>query len=120
MPKVIWFEIRADDPERAMKFYGKTFGWKFERFGDMEYWVAKAGPEEHGIEGAIQPRTKDGQPVVNTIYVPDVDEAIGKIERNGGKIVQPKTEVPKAGTIAFFLDTEGNMHGIIHPHMPEE
>jgi predicted enzyme related to lactoylglutathione lyase len=28
MPKVIWFEIPADDPGRAIKFYEDVFGWK--------------------------------------------------------------------------------------------
>jgi len=24
---IIWFEIPADDPERAKRFYGTLFGW---------------------------------------------------------------------------------------------
>jgi hypothetical protein len=30
MPRVIWFEIPADDPDRAAKFYEDVFGWKIE------------------------------------------------------------------------------------------
>jgi len=26
---IVWFEIPADDIERAQKFYGALFGWKF-------------------------------------------------------------------------------------------
>ncbi|MGZ7109599.1 MAG: VOC family protein, partial [Methanobacterium sp.] len=30
MSKVIHFEIPAEDPERAIKFYEDVFGWKIE------------------------------------------------------------------------------------------
>src|SRR2546429_10018685 len=36
---IVWFEIPADNVERAKKFYGALFGWKIEKFpGQMEYW----------------------------------------------------------------------------------
>jgi predicted enzyme related to lactoylglutathione lyase len=30
MPKIMHFEIAADDPKRAMTFYEKVFGWKYD------------------------------------------------------------------------------------------
>jgi uncharacterized protein len=50
MSSIVWFEIPADDVERAKAFYGALFGWKIEKFpGQMEYWhigpaAAKALP----------------------------------------------------------------------------
>ena len=32
MPRVIHFEIPADDPDRAAKFYGNVFGWKLDKW----------------------------------------------------------------------------------------
>ena len=29
---IVWFEIPADNVERARKFYGALFGWKIEKF----------------------------------------------------------------------------------------
>jgi predicted enzyme related to lactoylglutathione lyase len=29
---VVWFEIPADNVNRARTFYGKLFGWKIEKF----------------------------------------------------------------------------------------
>jgi len=29
---IVWFEIPADNVDRARTFYGKLFGWKIERF----------------------------------------------------------------------------------------
>ncbi len=116
MAKVSWFELSADDPKRAMKFYEKVFGWKFEKLEGGDYWLATTGEEkEPGINGAIMPRKPQSAPVVNTINVSDIDEAIKKIEKNGGKVIVPKMEVEMAGTLAYFMDTEGNMHGVLQP-----
>lgn len=114
MPKVIWFELSADQPKKVMEFYSKVFGWKFERYQNQEYWiVAGGGKEELGIDGAIQPRRTKGAAIVNTISVSNIGETIKKIEKNGGKVVVPKMEIPMMGTLAYFEDTEGNMHGIM-------
>ena len=116
MPRVMWFELNADDPKRAMDFYQKAFGWTFEKYGNQEYWLAKTGEkDEPGIDGAIQPRRTKGATVVNTINVKNIDESIKKIEKNGGKVAVPKMEIPMMGTLAYFVDTEGNMHGIMQP-----
>ena len=32
MPRVVHFEIHADDPERAIRFYHSVFGWNFTPF----------------------------------------------------------------------------------------
>ncbi|HEX6067919.1 MAG TPA: VOC family protein [Nitrososphaera sp.] len=31
MPRPIHFDITADDPKRAIKFYETAFGWKFQK-----------------------------------------------------------------------------------------
>jgi uncharacterized protein len=117
MPKVSHFEIGADDPERAMSFYKKVFGWKFEEYGGQNnYWLATAGEkEENGINGAIQPRTGFGSSVVNTITVKDIDETTRDIEENGGTVVVPMMEIPKIGKLIYFKDTEENVFGAIQP-----
>jgi uncharacterized protein len=52
MNRPIHFEIPAEKPERAMRFYEKVFGWKFERWGGpMEYWTINTGTSEPGING---------------------------------------------------------------------
>ena len=52
MNRPIHFEIPAEKPERAIKFYEKVFGWKFERWnGPMEYWNISTGDSQPGING---------------------------------------------------------------------
>jgi hypothetical protein len=74
--------------------------------------LARTGDKkEPGIDGAIQSRQKPGDTVVNTIDVTDLDETIKKIEKNGGKIVVPKMDIPRVGTMVYFMDTEGVVQG---------
>ena len=113
MTKVIHFEISAKDTERAVKFYQAVFGWQVNKFGSMDYWLVKAGDDkEIGINGAISAESKF-KGTVNTISVPSYEEAAKKIVEAGGKILSPKTAVPKIGYMSYCKDTEGNVFGIM-------
>ncbi|MFX0041969.1 MAG: VOC family protein [Candidatus Hodarchaeota archaeon] len=115
IPKVVHFEINADDPVRAKAFYENVFKWKIEKWeGPMEYWVIEAGEEsEEGINGGLQKREDSEDQIFNYIKVPSVDETSKKIEDNGGNLVSPKIAVPGIGYFYMFKDTEGNKLGIM-------
>ena len=115
MPKVIHFEINADDPLRAKKFYEDVFKWKIEHWeGPMDYWTIDAGEEgEEGIGGGLQKREKPEDQIFNYIGVSSVDEISKKIEKSGGTLVSPKIAVPTVGYFYMFKDTEGNTLGIM-------
>jgi len=114
MPRVIHFEIHADEPERASEFYRRVFGWEITNWGGpMPYWLASTGPdEEPGINGAIKDRD-EGLSIVNTIDVPSVDEFLEKVQAAGGKALTQKMTIPGIGYNAYCNDTEGNVFGII-------
>lgn len=114
MTRVIHFEIHADDPERAVKFYKKAFGWKIDKWmGPSDYWLVSTGNgRRRGINGAIMRRVKRGS-TWNTIDVPSVDRFIKRVVKAGGKVVQKKTTVPGVGYMAYCKDTEGNVFGIM-------
>lgn len=114
MTRVVHFEVPAEDPDRAVKFYTAVFNWKIEKWaGPVDYWLVTTGNEgEPGINGAIMRGTEQSR-ITNTIDVPSVDDFITKIIANGGKVVQPKTPVPGIGYMAYFEDTEGNTFGIM-------
>ena len=114
MPRVVHFEISADDPERAISFYEGIFGWKINKWdGPIEYWLVSTGAEGPGIDGGIMRREPAIDNTVNTIDVPDIDEYIAKIERAGGQLAQPKMTIPGVGYAAYLKDTEGNIFGIM-------
>jgi len=114
MPRIIHFEINADDPKRATEFYKKVFGWKVKKWeGPTDYWLVTTGDEKQpGIDGAIMERMKKAT-TINTIDVPSVDEFIKKIEKARGKPVSEKTVIPGVGYFAYCKDTEGNIFGIM-------
>jgi len=98
MPRVVYFEIPAEKPERAVKFYKKVFNWKIEKWaGPMDYWLVTTGEDkEPGIDRAITPK-ENLAATTNTVDVPSVDDFLKKITEAGGKVVQVKMAVPGVG-----------------------
>jgi hypothetical protein len=118
MPRVIHFEIPAEQPERALEFYRAVFGWKAQKWeGAEDYWLLTTGADhEPGINGGLMRRKDPAQPVAHSIDVPSVDEFTAKITEHGGKVVLPKMLIPGVGHLAYCQDTEGNIFGIFQAH----
>ena len=117
MPRVVHFELPADDPQRATAFYRDVFGWSAQRWeGPQEYWLINTGPEgEPGINGGLARRSDVAPGTVNTIGVPSLDEYVSRVERSGGRVVLPKMAVPGVGWLAYCTDTESNTFGMMQP-----
>lgn len=115
--RVSHFEINAEEPERAAKFYREVFGWQIEKWkGPIDYWLIKTGPDdEPGINGGLMKRMEPNATTINIVEVLSVDELTRRITEKGGKIVVPKMAVPGVGYIAYCQDTEGNTFGIMEP-----
>ena len=107
---LVWFEIPADNVERAKSFYGALFGWKIEKLpGPMEYWHIDTGGADDTPDGGLMKRQNPGQQgITNYIAVASVDESAAKVEKLGGKICMPKTEVPEMGYFVICQDPENN------------
>ena len=118
MPRVVHFEINADDPERAVNFYKKVFDWKIESYGGpQEYWLAETGPAtEMGINGAIMKRMEKAT-TINTVGVDSLEAYMASVAKNGGKVLTEKMTIPSIGYFAYCQDTEGNPFGILQPDM---
>ncbi len=115
MPRVVHFEITADDPERAVAFYKEVFGWEIRKWdGPMDYWMVQTGPKEQpGIDGGVTRRMGPGAAHINTVDVSSVDDFVAKIEANGGTIALPKMAIPGVGWLAYAKDTEGSLFGVM-------
>jgi len=120
MLRVIHFEIHADNPERAIRFYETVFGWTFKKWdGPQDYWMITTGPQDQpGINGGLIRRmgTTSGDAVIAyvcTVDVPSVDQYAQKAVQEGGQVVVPKMPIPGVGWLAYCKDTEGNIFGII-------
>lgn len=120
MPRVIHFEVHAENPERAIKFYQELFGWEFTKWdGPQPYWLITTGPDSQpGINGGLIPRRGviDGQAVIAyvcTVDTSSVDEFVKKAKTGGGLEVVPKMPIPGVGWLAYCKDTEGNIFGLM-------
>ena len=110
---IVWFEIPADNPERAKKFYSSLFGWKIKKFPGMEdYWHIETGGADASPDGGMMARKHPGQPITNYILVDSVNKAAAKVEKLGGTICKEKTEVPQMGYFVICQDTENNMFAL--------
>ena len=113
-PRVVHFEISADEPERAVAFYSDVFGWTFRKWdGPMPYWLVETGPDtEPGINGGLFQRRGPMVGHVNTIEVPSVDEYVEKVKARGCKCVVEKMAIPGVGWLAYCEDPEGSIFGL--------
>lgn len=115
-----YFEIQADDPGRAVRFYREVFGWKFDRVEGLpiEYWrIETEGPRG----GLLKRRAKTPPPehgtnaFVCSMEVTNFDAIAPKILSAGGQVALPKFAVPGVCWQGYFIDTEGNTFGIFQP-----
>lgn len=118
---ISWFEIGSTDLARATKFYETIFNIKLTPL-DMDNIRMRMFPLEDnmtGVGGAIvdsggfhKPSGTDG-PLIYLNGNPDLQNVLDRVEAAGGKIFLPKTEIsPEYGSMAIFIDTEGNRIGL--------
>jgi predicted enzyme related to lactoylglutathione lyase len=112
-----YFEIQADNAERARHFYGALFGWKFTRVDGLpvEYWRIGTG----GMRGGLLQRPAKTPPpecgtnaFVCSMEVADFDKTANQIETLGGVVALAKFAVPGTCWQGYFVDPEGNTFGI--------
>ncbi len=122
MGNLAYFEVPADDLERAKKFYKEVLGWDIKKSEMME----DAPPDYQSVMtgksvkntlngGGMYKRTKDmppGTAIVAYAVVPDIDKALATAQSLGGKVTMPKMHIKNVGDVAQVKDTEGNTIGI--------
>ena len=114
MSRVIHFDLSADNPERAAKFYRDAFSWKITKWeGPGDYFLIQTGTkEEPGITGGVAGRIKPKDTTAIIIDVESVNEVEKKVIEAGGKIREGKKSIPGVGYLVMCRDTEGNTFGI--------
>ena len=115
MPTIVYFNISADDIERAKKFYAELFDWKIEKVTEpLEYYSIEttALSGEEGLSGGITKREYPDQKNITFIGVPSVDECIDNVKKLGGKVLELNKDAAGVGYLAIFNDTENNTFGL--------
>jgi predicted enzyme related to lactoylglutathione lyase len=117
-----WIEIPATNVTRAKTFYADVFNWAFKpatqnypadkiaMFSVPDPKLSSLGGGIVNVSGAEHKPGKGGSVVY--LWVDSIEEAIEKIKKAGGSVVQEKSPEGDHGWLAKFGDTEGNVHGI--------
>jgi predicted enzyme related to lactoylglutathione lyase len=123
---VVHFEMPAEDRKRMANFYSQAFGWQTRDLGaEMGNYVLatttetdEGGPKRPGaINGGFYTKSDDmpAQYPSVVIAVDNIEEAMGKVAKAGGKVLGNPMEIPGVGQYVSFFDTEGNRVSMLQP-----
>jgi uncharacterized protein len=104
---VVHIEIPAANVEAAGKFYQDLFGWKMEHAAEFDYTMWEDGSGYGGGFNKLSEHYPAGQVLVY-IDSDDIDADLQQVEKLGGTVVTPKTEIPGTGWFGVFQDPTGN------------
>ena len=115
-----WFDIYVNDMERAAAFYQTVLRKELENMGDptdsnviMKSFLTDM--ENYGAGGALVKR-EGAVPVTGgtIVYfgVEDCSIEESRVEKAGGKVINPKMSIGEFGFVSVCMDTEGNMFGL--------
>ena len=112
-----WFEIFVTDFERAVHFYQTVLNINLRRENeDGRPMALFASAIEQGVGGALVRQSGREPTSQGTLVYLDadgkLDACLDRVERAGGTVVQPKTDIGPPGFIALVRDTEGNIVGL--------
>ncbi|MEE8198215.1 MAG: VOC family protein [Thermoplasmata archaeon] len=115
---IVHIELPVKDRDRAKKFYGDLFGWKFQDVPEMDYTLFETANGPGG--GLFVPQ--EGQfdkGALNYILVDDIEAKSKEIEAAGGEVIGPTVEMPGRGWWAVFTDPEGTTLAIFQSAPPQ-
>ncbi|MGD2134309.1 MAG: VOC family protein [Maricaulaceae bacterium] len=102
---IVFFDIAGPDYEALSGFYSNVLGWDFGVDGSVTADVVSPLRGTLRVEGGNE----------NLLYfgVPDVTASLEQVVANGGKISQPRFEVPGVVVLGLFFDPAGNRMGLV-------
>jgi predicted enzyme related to lactoylglutathione lyase len=116
--RVRWNELSTSDPDAAVAFYKKHFGWSQE--GEMPmgelgaYRFIQRG--DVGL-GAVMPLMEGYPAPMWNFYigVDDIDRAHAAVTANGGTIMAEPMQVPGGEFVVNGVDPQGAAFGLVGP-----
>jgi len=114
---VVHFEINSGAAQELQDFYSEAFAWRIDRsefdgYGDVATEGVCPGSGDPGIDGGIG-SSEDGDDFVTFyIQVPNVEEALRRVEQLGGKTIAPPIQAGRV-VLALFSDPRGNRIGLV-------
>jgi hypothetical protein len=108
--KLVWFELVSNDAGRAQQFYGEVLGWRTKPFpmGGFTYDMICTGESlDTMIGGYAMPRQSQPAHWIGYVSVEDVDAAAKVAVAQGGRMVDPPSDIPGVGRWTRIADPQG-------------
>lgn len=114
---VVWNERIASDPDRALAFFGRHFGWTHQGgmpMGELgEYRFLADGPV---VLGALMGCPPGGEPGWHFyVAVDDIDAAAARVADRGGRVEFGPMEIPGGEYSLSARDPQGARFGLVGP-----
>ena len=108
----IHVEVVGKDGPEHQRLSSEVFGWSLDTNNPGGYGMLRQ--EGEALTGGFGP-SNDGGPGHVTFYVhtDDPKATLSRVERLGGRVLMPLTEVAPETTIALFADPEGHIVGLM-------
>jgi hypothetical protein len=100
--RIDYVEFAGGDIAATKAFYEQAFGWKFTDYGP-DY----SSFEDGRLSGGLDASLKAGRGPLVVIYADDLEEALRRVERSGGRIARAIFDFP-GGRRFHFTDPAGN------------
>ncbi len=110
---ISWFEIPAQDFDRAVKFYSAVIGRELPKHEMNGSQMAFFSTDPLEVSGVII-KGEGAEPSAKGVLIylnggEDLSLPLDRIEEAGGSVVVPKTKISDdLGYFAIFIDSEGN------------
>ena len=109
--RVVWFDIPVNDLERASAFYRAVMGVSVTKVdsGGFQFSVIE---HDEGNGGCLVPHSgpivSDGGILMYMNVNGRIRDAVGQVEKLGGKVLEATHGIGPHGFRAIVLDSEGN------------
>lgn len=115
-----WFQVPAVDFRRAVNFYNAVLQTTLREETMADETMGLFPYQEGGVGGAVTLASylKPGENGTNVFLLVkgELNDALDRVAKAGGKLLTPKTELPGMGHYAVIRDTEGNRIGLHSPN----
>jgi predicted enzyme related to lactoylglutathione lyase len=105
-----WYDVMTTDTKAAAKFYGAVVGWGTQDASSSGQDYTLFTVNGQGVAGLMPiPAHATGMPPcwMGYIWADDVDAMSARLEKEGGKIHRPPTDVPGVIRFAVVSDPQG-------------
>jgi len=115
--RVTHFEIYAQEPTELAEFYRQLFSWQIDKAPGVDYFFIQTAPDKGGaLRGGLMRRPIEApRSWVHYVHVDSLDNTLERLQRLGGKVVFPRSAVPKTGWYSVVEDPQGNMFALFQP-----